>query len=224
MISALKAFEQALTESERQVMAQLTTPSKIQTFLDEFPYSVESHYRCPLRVLRERMAHCFDGALFAAAMLRRLRHPPLILEMLPNHRDDDHMVALYRFNGHWGAVAKSNFSGLRFREPIYRTLRELVMSYFEQFYNVEREKTLRGYTVPLNLKAFDRFNWMTSDEPLERIGQRLDGIRKVRVLTRRMIAGLSRIDERSYQAGLLRSNEAGLYRPHFGGNHGKNGQ
>jgi hypothetical protein len=133
--------------------------------------------------------------------------------MLPNDRDDDHMLALYRRDRYWGAIAKSNFVGLRFREPIYRTLRELVMSYFEQFYNVEREKTLRSYTVPLNLKAFDRFNWMTSDEPLERIGKRLDEIRKVRILTRNMIAGLSLIDERSYQAGLLGANETGLYRP-----------
>ncbi len=110
-------------------------------------------------------------------------------------------------------MAKSNFVGLRFREPIYRTLRELVMSYFEQFYNVEREKTLRGYTVPLNLKVFDRLNWMTRDEPLERIGKQLDRIRKVRILTRRMVVGLSPLDERSYQAGLLGVNERGLYRP-----------
>jgi len=206
-------FDQVLTKSERQVLAQLTTPSKIQAFLDGFPYLAEPVYRCPLRVFRERIAHCFDGALFAAAALRRLGHPPLVLEMIPNDRDDDHMLALYRRNGHWGAVAKSNFVGLRFREPIYRTLRELMMSYFEQFYNLEREKTLRGYTVPLNLKAFDRFKWMTSDEPLERIGKQLDKIRKVRLLTRRMVAGLSLIDERSYQAGLLGANKIGLYRP-----------
>jgi hypothetical protein len=110
-------------------------------------------------------------------------------------------------------VAKSNFVGLRFREPIYRTLRELVMSYFEQFYNMEHEKTLRSYTVPLNLKAFDRFKWMTSDEPLERIGKQLDKMRKVHILTQPMIVGLSLIDERSYQAGLLGANKIGLYRP-----------
>jgi len=212
-MSIIEDFDEVLTKPERQVMAQLTAPSRIQAFLDEFPYSVESNYRCPLRVFRERIAHCFDGALFAAAALRRLGYPPLVLNMLPNDRDDDHMLALYRRDRYWGAVAKSNFVGLRFREPIYRTLRELVMSYFEQFYNVEHEKTLRGYTVPLNLKAFDRFNWMTSDEPLERIGQRLDEIRKVRVLTRRMIAGLSPIDERSYRAGLFGANRTGLYRP-----------
>jgi hypothetical protein len=212
-MSIVEDFNQALTKSERQIIAQLTTPSKIQAFLDQFPYSTESIYRCPLCVFRERIAHCFDGALFASAALRRLGYPPLVLNILPNDRDDDHMLALYRRDRHWGAIAKSNFVGLRFREPIYRTLRELVMSYFEQFYNVEREKTLRSYTVPLNLKAFDRFNWMTSDEPLERIGKRLDEIRKVRILTRNMIAGLSLVDERSYQAGLLGANETGLYRP-----------
>jgi hypothetical protein len=212
-MSDLKDFDQVLTKSERRIITKLTTPFKIQTFLDELLYSADAIYRCPLRVFRERIAHCFDGALFAAAMLRKLGHPPLILNMLPNDRDDDHMLALYRRDGHWGAVAKSNFVGLRFREPIYHTLRELVMSYFEQFYNVEHEKTLRSYTPPLNLKDFDKFNWMTSDEPLKRIAKGLDKIREVPILTRSMINGLSLIDERSYQAGLLGANESGLYRP-----------
>jgi hypothetical protein len=213
MISILKDFEQALTKPEQQEWAQLTSPRKIQDFLDGIPYTNESGYRCPLRVLRERMAHCFDGALFGAVAMRRLGHPPLIVNMLANDQDDDHMLALYRRDGHWGAVAKSNFAGLRFREPVYRTLHELVMSYFEQFYNVERKKTLRSYTVPLKLKAFDKLNWMTGGGPLEQIGRRLDEIRKVRLLTRRMIAGLSLVDERSYQAGLLGAHEAFLYQP-----------
>jgi hypothetical protein len=211
-MSAVEYFDQALTKSERQMMARLTTPRKIQDFLDELPYSLETIYRCPLRVFRERVAHCFDGALFGAAALRRLGYPPLILNTPAIVQDDDHLLALYKRDGHWGAVAKSNFVGLRFREPIYRTLHELVMSYFEQFYNAERKKTLRSYTVPLNLKAFDKLNWMTSDESLERIGERLDEIRKVRLLTRRMIANLSLVDERSYQAGLFGANKAGLYK------------
>ncbi len=210
---ALETFDQALTESERQVIARLTTPGKIQTFLDELAYSAEDTYRCPLRVLRERTGHCFDGALFAAAMLRRLGYPPLILDMLPNVRDDDHLVALFKRDGHWGAVANSNFAGLRFREPIYRNLRELVLSYFEQYYNVEREKTLRGYTRPLNLKVFDNCGWMTRDEPLEGIAQRLDAIPRTPLLTESMIAGLSLVDERSFRAGLVDANEAGLYQP-----------
>jgi len=206
-------FDQGLTETERQFIGTLTTPAKIQEFLDELPYSKELIYRCPLRVLRERVAHCFDGALFGAAMLRLLGHPPLIMEMLPNERDDDHLLALYRWDGHWGAVSKSNFVGLRFRDPVYRTLRELVMSYFDQFYNVDREKTLRGYTLPLNLKRFDPWDWMARDGCLERIAQKLDRIRKVRVLTQPMIDHLSPVDERSYRAGLLGADEAGLYRP-----------
>jgi hypothetical protein len=151
--------------------------------------------------------------LFGAVALRRLGNPPLILNMIADDKDDDHLLALYKRDGHWGAVAKSNFVGLRFREPIYRNLRELVMSYFEQYYSTERKKSLRSYTVPLNLKAFDKLNWMTRDQPLEQIGARLDEIRKVRLVTRRMIASLSLVDERSYQAGLLGADKTGLYKP-----------
>jgi hypothetical protein len=212
-MQAVAAFEKSLTRHERKTISGLTTPAKIQAFLDDIPYSGEERYRCPLTVLRDSKGHCFDGALFGAAMLRRLGHPPLILDMLPNARDDDHLLALFRRDGHWGAVAKSNFSGLRFREPIYRTLRELVLSYFEQYFNAAGEKTLRSYTVPLNLKAFDKLDWMTSDDNLEAIALRLDEIRKVPVLTRRMVANLSPVDQRSYQAGMLGVNEAGLYKP-----------
>lgn len=204
-------FYQVLKGSERQFLETLSTPIKIQAFLDELPYSTEHIYRCPLRVLRDRVAHCFDGALFAAAALRRLGSPPLILEMVPNDRDDDHLLAIYRMDEYWGAVAKSNFVGLRFREPIYSNLRELVLSYFEQYYNVAREKTLRSYTSPLNLKAFDKFNWMTCDESLERIAKKLDKIRRVPILTPSMTSNLSLVDERSYQAGLFEANERGLY-------------
>jgi len=206
-------LDRALTEPERRFISTLTTPAKIQAFLDEIPYSTEHIYRCPVRVLRERTAHCFDGALFAAATLRRLGYPPLIMEMLPNDQDDDHMLAVYKRRRHWGAIAKSNFVGLRFREPVYRTLRELVMSYFEQFYNVERAKTLRSYTLPLNLKAFDALDWMTRDDFLEHISRKLDRIRKISVLTQSMISVLSLVDVRSYQAGLMGANDVGLYRP-----------
>jgi hypothetical protein len=212
MIS-LKDLNQALTNSERRTIARLNTPPRIQGFLDQLIYSTDSTYRCPLRVLRERTGHCFDGALFAAALMSRLGHPPLILEMLPNNRDDDHLLAVFKRDGHWGALANSNFAGLRFREPVYRNLRELVMSYFEQFYNVAREKTLRGYTRPLNLKAFDKHLWMTQDATLELISQRLDHIGRVSVLSEGMFNNLSLTDQRSFSAGLLGANRAGLYQP-----------
>lgn len=202
-----------LGEAERRFFSGLTTPAKIQAFLDTLAYSAEPIYRCPLRVLRERTAHCFDAALFAAAALRQAGHPPLILELLPNAHDDDHLLALFRRNGCWGAVAKSNFAGLRYREPVYRTLRELALSFFEQYYNIARRKTLRGYTMPLHLAAFDRQGWTVRDHPLWDIADRLDTMRRVTLVDRRMAAGLSPVDERLYQAGLIGSVAAGLYRP-----------
>jgi hypothetical protein len=212
-MTELNALDLQLNPREQQILLSLDTPIKIQAFLDEIPYSAESCYRCPLQVLRDRLAHCFDGALFAAAALRRIGFPPLILDMLPNERDDDHLLALFKQENHWGAIAKSNFAGLRFREPIFRNLRELVLSYFEPYYNIEREKTLRGYTVPLNLTAFDKLNWMTSDAGLEQIADRLDQIRRFSLLTPRMIAGLSPVDDRTYHTGLHGANAAGLFRP-----------
>ncbi|MEK7277866.1 MAG: hypothetical protein AAB427_11000, partial [Chloroflexota bacterium] len=124
-----------------------------------------------------------------------------------------HMLALFKRDGHWGAVAKSNFVGLRYREPIYRTVRELVMSYFEDFYNVAREKTLRSYTVPLNLKAFDKLDWMTRDETMDVIADKLESMRKVTVVTPKMAARLQPVDKRSFEAGLMGSNAAGLFKP-----------
>lgn len=209
----IDSFNHTLSKQERQILSHLDTPGKIQAFLDTVAYSTEEIYRCPLQVLRDRLAHCFDGALFAAAALRRIGYPPLILDMIPDGRDDDHILALYKKDGHWGAIAKSNFVGLRSREPIFRNLRELVLSYFEQYYNVDGEKTLRGYTIPLNLKTFDKLDWMASNVAMEAIAQRLDESSRFFLLTPKMIAGLSRVDERSRIAGLQGADEAGLYKP-----------
>ncbi len=212
-MSAEARFLAALTAPQRRRIAALTTPFLIQGFLDEVPYSTEPVYRCPLKVVQDRLAHCFDGALFAAACLRLIGHRPLILDMLPNERDDEHLLALFQVDGRWGAVAKSNFAGLRFREPVYRSLRELVMSYFEQYYNVEREKTLRGYTVPLDLAAFDPQDWMTSDGAMEPIADRTDSIRRYPLLTPAMAARLNPVDDRQYRAGLQGADAAGLFKP-----------
>ncbi len=141
----------ALTTAELAVFRRLNTPEKIQRFLDrDLAYNKEPGgptCRSPRRVLRDRTAHCMEGALFGAAALRMIGHPPLLLD-LEAVRDDDHVLAVFRSRGHWGAVAKSNYSGLRYREPVYRTLRELVMSYFEHYYNLKKEKTLRRYSRP----------------------------------------------------------------------------
>jgi hypothetical protein len=209
----IKEFRRALSERERRAIAGLANPARIQAFLDRLAYSTDEAYRCPLRVLRERTAMCFDGALVGAALLRIIGHPPLILDMVPNNRDDDHVIALYKVDGYWGAIAKSNFVGLRFREPVYRTLRELVMSYFDQFYNLAAEKTMRAYTRPLNLKTLDRYDWMTSDAHLDRIVDRLDELQRIPVITKRQSSRLALVDRRSYEAGLHGAVRAGLFRP-----------
>ncbi len=197
---------------EQQFFKQLNSPFLIQTYLDSLPYSDDSFYRSPRRVMQDGKAHCFDGALFAACALQFIGHPPLIVNILADN-DDDHLLAIYKVWGYWGAVAKSNFVGLRFREPIYRSLRELVLSYFESYYNLEKEKSMRGYTVPLDLSRFHHWQWMTSDENLEQISDALDRIRHINILTPAMIKNLNPVDERSYRAGMLGVNEAGLYRP-----------
>jgi hypothetical protein len=210
---AWKEFERLSTANERRIVERLTTPAKLQSFLDDLPYRSEIRYRSPLSVLRDRRGHCFDGAVLAAAGLWRMGYPPRILEMLPNARDDDHIVAVYRRNGCWGAVAHSNFAGLRYREPVYRTLRELVMSYFEGFYNLRREKTLRGYTAPVNLTRFDSHRWMTRDETMREIAKRLDQVPRRRLLSGRMVRTLAPVDNRAFRAGLTGAVRSGLYRP-----------
>jgi hypothetical protein len=194
------------TPRERAVLRRLDAPGKIQRFLDEaIGYDNERdgpRCRSPRLVLRDRVAHCMSGALFAAAALRTLGHPPLLVD-LEAVRDDDHVLAVYRVRGHWGAVAKSNYSGLRFREPVYRGLRELVMSYFEQYYNLRGEKTLRRYSRPVNLARFDRIRWMTSEEDVWAIPQHLVAIPHISLLTPAMISGLGRMDARLFAAGQL---------------------
>lgn len=196
---------------ERAFLRSLKSPAGVQAYLDGLAYRAEEEAVCPRNVLVERRAHCFDGALFAAAALRELGHPPLLLDMWAD-RDDDHVLAIFRDDGCYGAVAKSNFVGLRFREPIYRTLRELVLSYFEDYFNLEGEKTLRAYSGLLQLRAFDRQRWMFRDEPLPAISDRLDALRHHPILTPRMKRRLSPMDPRSMKAGMLGTSRAGVYK------------
>jgi len=132
-----------LTPREAASLRRLTPEWRVQQFLDDTTYDLTgAGCRSPRRVLRERTAQCLDGALFAAAALRLQGQRPLIMD-LEAERDDDHVVAVFQRHGHWGAIARSNYSGLRFREPVFRTLRELALSYFEAYFNLRREKTLR---------------------------------------------------------------------------------
>ncbi|HOT91177.1 MAG TPA: hypothetical protein PLJ78_05205 [Anaerolineae bacterium] len=214
MAQETHTFEAHLNEEQWAIWTGLTSPAKIQAFLDSTAYAAENVNRSPLRVLRDRRAHCLDGGLFAAAALRRLGYPPIIVDLLPEEgADDDHVLAIYKYNGFYGAVAKSNFVGLRFRDPVYRTLRELVMSYFEVFFNIHGEKTLRAYTVPLNLNRYDPQEWLWNDAAADAIEQRLKTLHRFPVLSPELVAILTPVDARSYEAGMWGTDSAGLYQP-----------
>jgi hypothetical protein len=190
--------------NEWRFLRQLRTPEKIQRFLDvEVGYNKEkqgSTCRSPRRVLRDLTAHCLEGALLAAAALRAQGFPPLLLD-LEAVRDDDHVLAIFRQDGHWGAIAKSNFAGLRFREPVYRTVRELTLSYFEHYYNDAGEKTLRSYSKPVSLCRFDSLGWMTAEEDLWEIADYLSALPHSRLLTTAMERRLNLVDARLQAAG-----------------------
>jgi len=198
------------TDEEQAILASLNTPARVQDFLDSIPYTTDHQTRSPRRVLRDRCAHCTEGAIFAAAALRFHGHPPLVVDLRAEN-DDDHVIAVYRWRGHWGAVAKSNFVGLRYREPIFRNLRELALSYFEEYFNTLGEKSLRAYSRPVDLSIFDDIHWMTTEQDLEIIGARLDRVRHYPLLDAEAVRNLRPVDKRMYDAGFLGTDMAGVY-------------
>lgn len=166
-----------LSEKELSLLKKLSTPIKIQDYLDTLPINYEKQgetHMSPRRVIREKKAHCIEGALLAATALWIHGETPLLMDLTAGADDDDHVVALYKKNGAWGAISKTNHATLRFRDPIYRTLRELALSYFhEWFLNDSGEKMLRSYSLPLNMKRFG-VKWITAEEDLWYIDEALD--------------------------------------------------
>ncbi|UWZ86575.1 hypothetical protein [Occallatibacter riparius] len=190
-----------LAPGDLRTLRSLNTPARIQRFVDDIQYDYADTARSPHRTLRERRGHCLEGALIAAAALRVNGHPPLVMD-LEGVRDDDHVVALYREHGLWGSVAKSNFAGLRFRAPVYRTLRELALSYFEHYYNLRGERTLRAYSRAVNLARLDRLNWMTAEEDLWCVPELLMAARHYPLFPDKVARKLPRLDRRSFEAGM----------------------
>ena len=193
------------TPAERRVFARLPTPVAVQAFLDALPYNTEEGgetLRSPRRVLRDGTANCIEGAVFAAAARRERGRPPLIMDLTAVH-DEDHVIAPFRERGRWGAIGISKFAGLRYREPVYRDLRELAMSYFEHYFNLDGERTLRGYGRPVNLARFDRLGWMTAEADLWAIAEHLEAIPHVPLLPAAVGRRLTPVDDRLKRAGLL---------------------
>ncbi len=188
--------------AELHILRSLKTPIGIQRFLDRMPYHLAGTAWSPRVVLRERTAHCLEGATFAAAALRVLGHPPLLLDLEADN-DTDHVLALFKVRGHWGAIAKSNFTGCRYREPIYRTLRELALSYFHIYFNLRGERTLRRYSRPVNLARFDRDDWMTSENEIWFVANYLCDIAHTPLLRSAQIKNLTRVDPRTVQGEII---------------------
>ena len=190
------------SRAELRKLRALKTPAGVQRFLDELPYNLSYTARSPQKVLQERTASCLEGAIFAAAALRVLGFPPLIFD-LEAEQDTDHVVALFKVHGHWGAVAKSNFTGCRYREPVHRTLRELAMTYFNVYFNLRGERTLRRYSRPVNLARFDRLDWMTTDGPVWFIAEHLCEIPHTPPLRSTITKNLTRVDRRTIKGEMV---------------------
>ena len=175
----------AFTDRELHVLRKLKTPKHIQDFLETLPINFEKEgdtFMSPVRVLREKKAHCLEGAVFAAAALARRGHPPLLLDLETTLKDESHVVAIFRERGRFGAVSKTNHAVLRYRDPVYRSVRELAVSYFHEYFLDSGEKTLRSYGT-LNLTRFNRRNWTTDEKDLWYIESALVNARHFPIVT-----------------------------------------
>ncbi len=193
-----------LTKDELRTLRKLRTPRKVQDFLESFPINFEPEgdtCLSPRRVLRERRAHCIEGAMLAALAFRLQGRKPLLLDLAAAERDQDHVVALFRERGLWGAVSKTNHAVLRYREPIFRTPRELALSYFHEYFDDDGRKNLRSFAGPVDLSRFDRRGWMTSEADVWFVPEHLADIPHRAILTRSQLASLRRADPVELEAG-----------------------
>jgi hypothetical protein len=187
-----------LTKKEEQVLRKLSTPKKIQDFLNKIPINFD--YRkdtcmSPRIVLRKNKCHCIEGALLAALALRLQGRSPLIVDLTAADCDCDHVIAVFQENKKWGAITKTNHGVLRYREPVYNSIHELVMSFFHEYFNNQGKKTLRSYSNPVNLSKFDHLNWATSEEDVWFIPDYLVKAKHYKILNQKQIRNLRKADK-----------------------------
>jgi hypothetical protein len=206
------ASTNTFTKEEVKFLKQFKKPYDIQIFLNNVFYNAESGTHSPRYVIQKQKAHCFEGALFAAAALQTMGHKPLIVDMMA-HNDDDHVIAVFKQNNLYGAVAKSNTTLLRFREPVFRTIRELALSYFEYYFNTIGHKSLRSYSNLVNLSRFEKDHWMTTDDNLDFIGDYLYTVKHHNIVYGKMVRSLSMADEDIMNICFSGSLDEGLYKP-----------
>lgn len=190
-------MDHGFTKEELKIIRRFNTPRKIQDFLATLPWNFENAGdTCfsPRLVLRNRRAHCVEGAFLAAAMLRVHGYKPRVMDLRSAAYDYDHVVAVFQIDGHYGAISKTNHGVLRYREPIYKTVRELALSYFHEYFLDDGAKTLRSYSGPIDLSRFDRRKWMTSEGHLWDIYKYVDKAKHYSILTRAQISRLRKAD------------------------------
>jgi len=192
-------------KEEIKLFKTLNTPRKIQNFLNTIPINFEpagDTFLSPREVLKQNRAHCIEAACLAAAILRVHGYPPLIVDLTSRKGDEDHVIAVFKQHAHWGAISKTNHAVLRYREPIYKNIRELVMSYFHEYvHNSTQKKTLRSYTNPINLSRFDKKGWTTDEKDLWYIVDHIFKVKHKKILNKKQIASLRDADTLEIQAG-----------------------
>jgi len=208
------------SKEELRVLKRLNTPRKIQDFINSLKTNFElKRETCmsPRMVLRTGQAHCIEGAIFAAAALKLQGYKPLLVDLEANKNDYDHVIAVFKKHGHWGAITKTNHSCLRYREPIYRNIRELILSFFhEYFLNSNGKKTLRKYSLPVDLSRFNKLNWETSEEDLWFIPEHLCKVKHHNIMNRAQIMGLRSADDIEKESGKLVGEKDPLGRESLG--------
>lgn len=218
-MSLMSEFESRLPAALRRKFQSFEAPIDIQRYLDSLPYVGEERDRCPLDVMRDEQCHCLDGGLFAALALRRIGDPGLLVDLVPlkdsegRALDDDHVLAVFRRRGRWGAVAKSNFPWLRYRDPVYLTLRELVMSYFEVYVSIKSLKVLRGYLRPFNIARYDRLNYAWDETGAVQLYKKFYARKSIPLMSHASQALLQPADQRAYDSAFMGVNWDWVYRP-----------
>ena len=214
----LTDFESRLPKNLRKKLVSLNSPFAIQRYLDSIPYVGEERDRSPLNVMLDGQSHCLDGGFLAALMLWRIGFRPLLIDIVPYPgEDDDHVLALFQIEGRWGALAKSNYVFLGFREPVYKSLRELVMTYFEHYVSITQRKVLRGYTRPLDASRYTHLDWATDEEGANVLYYKhFYGRPAVPLVTPSMVERLSLVTDKTYESEVLFTNlnESFGNRPH----------
>lgn len=198
-------FETHLPKDLLKKFNSLDTPFAIQNYLNSITYKGEERDRSPLNVMLDNQGHCLDGGFLAALCLWRIGFKPLLLDIVPDPGvDDDHVLALYQIEGRWGAVAKTNYIFLGFREPVYKNFRELVMTYFEHYVNIHQQKVLTGYLRPFDASRYTHLDWAWDEAGANALYHKhFYGRKPVPLITKSMGARLSPVTDRTYQAETL---------------------